>query len=258
MSQGPADTDEPVTVSNDGISVEKSVAADEFPVPAVKFVLSSNAAAPVQLRLTDQIPESFPMERVGFHPEYHSDSWTAYKNHRVEFEHELAPGESLTTVYGIRTDDESELQQFLSKPEITQIAQSDGDDPDLEGVLGPDNSQLIREVLSGERSSLPGSEAAPLDGPRDPSESNLSPEEAHTPPSENDEPAEPTTTESDETPDVAPETDATPESDETPDATPETDATPELDETPDATPETDATPQTADDAGGDTTPETTQ
>jgi len=117
MSQG-SDTNQPVTVSNDGINIEKSVAADEFPVPAVKFVLTSNAASPVRIRLTDQIPESFPMERVGFHPDFHSDSWTAYKNHRVEFEHELDSGESLTTVYGIRTDDEEKLQEHNEEIDV--------------------------------------------------------------------------------------------------------------------------------------------
>ncbi|ESS09474.1 MAG: hypothetical protein A07HN63_00678, partial [uncultured archaeon A07HN63] len=217
MSQG-SDSNQPVTVSNDGINIEKSVTADEFPVPAVKFVLTSNAASPVRIRLTDQIPESFPMERVGFHPDFHSDSWTAYKNHRVEFEQELDSGESLTTVYGIRTDDEEELQQFLGEPEVTEIAPTDGEDPNLEGVLGPDNSQLIREVLSGERSSLPGSEAGPLDGPVDPSDTDLSPEEAHTPPSETDDAAgsatadaeEPSTGESTEGPEPTPDTDAEP------------------------------------------------
>ena len=101
MSQGP-DTDDLVTVSNDGVVVEKTVTAEEFPVPAVAFTLTSNTDVPVHVRLTDQIPSSFPMERVGFHPDYHSDAWTAYKNHRVEFEHTLDPNETIETVYGIR------------------------------------------------------------------------------------------------------------------------------------------------------------
>ncbi len=182
MSQGPQ-TDDLVTVSNDGVVVEKTVTAEEFPVPAVAFTLTSNTDVPVHIRLTDQIPSSFPMERVGFHPDYHSNAWTAYKNHRVEFEYTLDPTETIETVYGIRTDDSEELQQFLTEPEIKEIATSEDDPTDIEGVLGSDNSQLIREVLAGERSSLPGADAGdtPIDAPLDPSESDVDPE---TPPAE--------------------------------------------------------------------------
>lgn len=38
MSQG-SDMNESVTVSNDGVTVEKTVTSDEFPVPAVVFTL---------------------------------------------------------------------------------------------------------------------------------------------------------------------------------------------------------------------------
>lgn len=156
MSQG-SDTEESLTVSNDGVTVEKTVTATEFPVPAVVFTLQSNASTSVHVRLTDRIPESFPMERVGFHPEFESDRWTAYKDHRVEFERDLDPGESVKTVYGIRADDGDDLTTFLTEPEIKEVAARETQEAaDIEGVLGPDNSQLIRDVLSGERSSLPG------------------------------------------------------------------------------------------------------
>ncbi len=156
MSQG-SDIEESLTVSNDGVTVEKTVSETEFPVPAIVFTLQSNASTSVHVRLTDRIPESFPMERIGFHPEFESDRWTAYKDHRVEFERDLDPGESVKTVYGIRTDDSDGLAAFLTEPEIKEVAARESQEAaDIEGVLGPDNSQLIRDVLSGERSSLPG------------------------------------------------------------------------------------------------------
>lgn len=156
MSQG-SDIEESLTVSNDGVTVEKTVSETEFPVPAIVFTLQSNASTSVHVRLTDRIPESFPMERIGFHPEFESDRWTAYKDHRVEFERDLDPGESVKTVYGIRTDDTDDLTAFLTEPEIKEVAARESQEAaDIEGVLGPDNSQLIRDVLSGERSSLPG------------------------------------------------------------------------------------------------------
>src|SRR6056297_459857 len=166
MNKG-SDSTEPVTVSKDGITVEKTVTAEEFPVPAVVFLLASNKPEPTHVRLTDQIPESFPMERVGFHPEFESDQWTAYKDHRVEFECGLDPGEEVKTVYGIRTDDTGDLSSFLIEPTLKELSAKEQEEAaDIEGVLGPDNSQLVRDVLSGNRSSLPGVDGE--DGPQDP------------------------------------------------------------------------------------------
>ena len=156
MSQG-SNSNESVTVSKDGITVDKTVTADEFPVPAVVFLLESTKSEPTHVRLTDEIPESFPMERVGFHPDFESDRWTAYKDHRVEFERDIDPGETVKTVYGIRTDDTSDLSEFLIEPKLKELSPREQEEAaDIEGVLGPDNSQLVRDVLSGDRSSLPG------------------------------------------------------------------------------------------------------
>jgi len=58
------------TVDEDGIRVEKSFTDDAFPVPAVMYELSSTREDPVRVRIVDRIPESFPMDRIGFHPEY--------------------------------------------------------------------------------------------------------------------------------------------------------------------------------------------
>ena len=169
MSQG-SNSNETVTVSNDGITVEKTVTADEFPVPAVVFVIRCDASTPAHVRLTDRIPESFPMERVGFHPEFESDRWTAYKDHRVEFERELDAGEEIKTVYGIRSDDTGDLSAFLTEPSVKELSQKEQEEAtDIEGILGPDNSQMVRDVLAGNRSSLPG-----VDDQQDP----LSPEAA--------------------------------------------------------------------------------
>ncbi|XVH31235.1 hypothetical protein ACNS7O_12680 [Haloferacaceae archaeon DSL9] len=156
MSQG-SDMHQSVTVSNGGVTVEKAVTEEEFPVPAVVFAIRSTAADAVHVRLTDHIPEDFPMERVGFHPDYESDRWTAYKDHRVEFERTVDPGEAFRTVYGVRVENSSALRSFLTEPTVAELAPDERQEADdIEGVLGPDNSQLIRDVLAGERASLPG------------------------------------------------------------------------------------------------------
>jgi len=83
------------------------------------YELSSSREESVRVRIVDRIPESFPMDCIGFHPEYESDNWTAYKDHRVEFERVLDPGEAVETVFGIR-DDDPDLDGFLGAPVIEQ------------------------------------------------------------------------------------------------------------------------------------------
>jgi predicted nucleic acid-binding Zn-ribbon protein len=141
------------TVDEDGIRVEKSFTDDAFPVPAVTYELSSTRDDPVRVRIVDRIPESFPMDRIGFHPEYESENWTAYKDHRVEFERVLDPGDTVETVYGIR-DDDPDLDGFLGTPVIEHVPV----DEEIEDVLGTGDTDAVREVLSGDRATLPGME----------------------------------------------------------------------------------------------------
>ncbi len=149
-----------LTVSRGDVTVEKTFTRDEFPVPAVRFVVTSDASEPVRIRLLDDIPESFPMEGVGFHPEYESDNWTAYKDHRVEFTRSLEPGEEVLTVYGIRLDEsEHDPSEFLAEPTVETVAPGEPAEREVESIediIGDDDSSVIREVLSGERESLPG------------------------------------------------------------------------------------------------------
>ncbi|WP_418285079.1 hypothetical protein [Halorubrum sp. DTA46] len=141
------------TVDEDGIRVEKSFTDDAFPVPAVMYELSSTREDPVRIRIVDRIPESFPMDQIGFHPDYESENWTAYKDHRVEFERVLEPGDVVETVFGIR-DDEPDLDGFLGTPVIEHVPVGE----EIEDVLGTGDTDAVREVLSGDRATLPGME----------------------------------------------------------------------------------------------------
>ncbi|GGJ00490.1 hypothetical protein GCM10008995_07910 [Halobellus salinus] len=149
-----SDVDRTVSVSDGDVRVEKSFARNEFPVPAIKFRLVSESDDSVHVRLVDRIPEDLPMESVGFHPEYGSDNWIAYKNHRVEYERTLEPGESATTVYGIRLEDPSDAAGFLGEP-VLERPPVPGEPPedragtDVDDILGADRSQLVRDALQG-------------------------------------------------------------------------------------------------------------
>ena len=159
------DADSTLTVTEGDVTVEKSYAEDEFPVPAIRFRLVSAAEETTTVQLVDEIPEAFPMESVGFHPDYESDNWTAYKDHRVEFSRALDPGEEVITVYGVRLDDDDDPADFLHPPSLDDRAVGDDVGPDgIDDILGHDDN-VVREVLSGERDSLPGLDSADADDP---------------------------------------------------------------------------------------------
>jgi prefoldin subunit 5 len=142
------ESDPSVSVSTEEVRVGKAFEADRFPVPAIAFQIESLAEDPIRIRLVEHIPESFPMEGVGFHPNYDSDNWTAYRDHRVAYERTIDPGESVLTVYGIRIDDPSEADDFLDEPTI-ELIETDTD-PDTGDVLGRETTQVVRDALSGD------------------------------------------------------------------------------------------------------------
>ncbi len=169
MSREP-DVDRTVSVSDDDVRVEKSFARDEFPVPAIKFRITAEGDVPAHVRLVDRIPEEFPMEGVGFHPDYESDNWTAYKDHRVEYERTFDPGESTVTVYGIRLEDPADAAGFLTEPILERPPRpgegsEDRPGADVDDILGTDRSQLVRDALQGQGRLANQDPADPVDDP---------------------------------------------------------------------------------------------
>ncbi|MBS3760462.1 MAG: hypothetical protein KGY43_03145, partial [Halodesulfurarchaeum sp.] len=105
-------------VQVDGVQVSKSFDAEGFPVPAVTLSIKSNRDEPVALELTESVPEQFDIDQIGFHPDYGSDDWNARSDGTLRFEREIDPGESMTTVYGIRMDDRTDPSPLLDEPAI--------------------------------------------------------------------------------------------------------------------------------------------
>ena len=193
-----SDVDQTISVFDDDVRVEKSFARDEFPVPAIKFRLVSESDDPVHVRLVDRIPEDFPMEGVGFHPEYESDNWTAYKDHRVEYERTVEPGESTVTVYGIRLEESSDIAGFLGEPVLERPpvpgeAPEDRPGADVDDILGTDRSQLVRDALQGNgrlANQEPAAESADDDPGAEPSaEPDPTPTDGAAEPDADEEPA---------------------------------------------------------------------
>ncbi|MFB6085448.1 MAG: hypothetical protein ABEJ84_01365 [Halodesulfurarchaeum sp.] len=151
--------EESVVVRN-GVTVRKSFSADDFPVPAVTFEVASTREEPVDLRITDTIPEGFGVEQIGFHPDYGSEHWTATGDGGVRFERSVDPGEEFTTVYGVRMRAEDQPGVFLEEPDVevdpTEAAET-------AEVVPEESSSVVRELARGERETVPGLEGDETD-----------------------------------------------------------------------------------------------
>ena len=139
-------------VETDGVAVSKFFNAEDFPVPAVAFEVTSKRDADVTLTITDEIPDEFGIDQIGFHPEYGSEHWTATGDGVVRFEREVDAGEEFTTVYGVRMEDGQDETPFLSAPDV----EVDGED--IDEVVPPESTDVVRELAGGERDTVPGLE----------------------------------------------------------------------------------------------------
>jgi len=162
-----------VSVATDGVTVVKSYESEKFPVPAIAFEISSDREDAVALVLTDEIPDEFTMDRIGFHPDYDSDNWTAYQDQRVRYARTLEAGAAVTTVYGIRLDDEGDSTAFLDEPavdvtpldEVDEDADRPGvvvDESDLDDIVPAERTAVVREAIA-EDEPVPGLDDGPAD-----------------------------------------------------------------------------------------------
>ncbi|WP_123534648.1 hypothetical protein [Halosimplex salinum] len=143
---------EKVSVSSDGVTVDKRFEEDEFPVPAIAFEIQSARSETVTVTIVDRVPEDVEVEDLGFHPEYGSEYWTIDED-QITFERELEAGADYTTVYGIRATGTDNVEQFLTTPTIENV------DPPLDDdgpVVDEQGSDVVRDVISGDSDAVPG------------------------------------------------------------------------------------------------------
>lgn len=153
---------EELTVTSNGVSVVKRFEEDEFPVPAIAFEFSSDRDEEVDIVLTDTVPEKIEVEDLGFHPEYGSEHWIIEDDNTIAFERSLSPGQTYTTVYGIRATGSDDVEQFLSEPSFEEV------DPPLPGenstgdVIPESDDDVVKEAIAGD-GEIPGLEDEPED-----------------------------------------------------------------------------------------------
>jgi len=235
-----AEPDELVIESDAGVTVEKSYEPDDFPVPAIAFVVHSERDEQASVRLVDTVPEEVRSEDVGFHPKYGAEFWEQEGN-TITFTREFEPDEEFVTVYGLRGRAADNVTRFLTEPRIEGVNPVDGAD---------ESEEVVRDVIGDEEATDDDLESAVTEVEAD-AEAGAGPDESESPDAVDLEPDEVDLEIELEEPDDGTETadDAGPEGDlEVPDVGSETDAA--------SDPETDIDVEPESDAGDDAEPAT--
>jgi predicted nucleic acid-binding Zn-ribbon protein len=134
-----------MVVSRDGVTVEKSFEPDDFPVPAIAFVIRADRDEVVTVRLSDEVPDAVDAEDIGFHPKYGAEFWSVEEGDIV-FEREFEAGEEYTTVYGLRASQTDDVESYMSEPTLEDV------EPPLD-----DAGQVVRDVIGDEDGDGPSS-----------------------------------------------------------------------------------------------------
>jgi len=153
-----------VETETDGISVAVGIDLDSLPLPAIKFEIHSRRDERVGVVVRHAVPSKPGVDAVAFHPAFGADDWTAYEEGRVSWAGTLAPGETVTTLYGVWLGEPREVFAFLEAPTVGRVeavAEHDAYDPCDPGTA---NKRLIDDSLA---ETGPASMAEMVAGVRD-------------------------------------------------------------------------------------------
>lgn len=138
------ESDDPVVVSENGVTVEKSFEPADFSVPAIAYTVRSEREEPVSVRLVDDVPDDVDPDDVGFHPNHGAEYW-GIEGEDIALERSLDPGEEFVTVYGVRGEDAAGVERFLTRPTIGSVTPADdaGVGGVVEGATEPDQDASL-------------------------------------------------------------------------------------------------------------------
>lgn len=137
QATGRTNRPEPLTVSCDGLTVEKTVDRHRDDVAKVDLTVTSAREDAVRLQLVDQLPDAVEADDVGFHPDHDPDGWHVDDGRTVVYETVVEPGRELETVYGVQLSSPDRLERVAGRPtvEVTELeepTEAPGDDAGLD------------------------------------------------------------------------------------------------------------------------------
>ncbi|WP_439028251.1 hypothetical protein [Haloarchaeobius sp. DT45] len=142
-----------VNVAERGVRVRKWVTERGAAVPVVNYDIASMRDEPVTLELRDETPDDLSGDDVGFHEDFEAENWRRIDENEIAYRRHLDPGESVTTVYGVRRSSLDDREAFLGRPTLS-VTTDDEDGPE---PLGED-SEAVPTLDVDEDSSLASDE----------------------------------------------------------------------------------------------------
>lgn len=113
--------DETPRIETEGVAVNNGYGPEEFAVPSIAFEIRSERSSAAEIR-------------IGFHPAYDGERWSAHDDGRLVFEDRIEPETTVVTVYGIRISDDETAARFMTEPDLTVRAVEVAPNPSIEMV----------------------------------------------------------------------------------------------------------------------------
>lgn len=157
MDGGGGSGDLGVTVDGVVLRVHRRVAGEG--VPAFEYVLASNRPDPVDLLISQPLPASIDREAIGFAADATAD-WTIRDDEWLTFQCRLAPGDRVTTAWGVRSSSHPPIQA----PTLHVTEAGDAADPTAAEEASDAVEQAAREGAGDAVESTAVEDAGHADG----------------------------------------------------------------------------------------------
>lgn len=164
-NEGPTDPERAatVTVTEEGITIEKRLTLDQFDTPAIVFRLRSDRDDPAYVRVTDPLPEAVDPSDVGLHPEYDSEGWRR-RGRDLRFEGRLDPDAQIETVYGLRVENAEPAAEYLVEPTVDRVVETDAAGNE-DAKTSNDNEAASNETDQGRTDDDESTQTSPSSSP---------------------------------------------------------------------------------------------
>jgi predicted nucleic acid-binding Zn-ribbon protein len=155
-------------VDLDGVTARKSKTLTDDGILQLEFVVHSTRSEPVRLEIRDALPHGFPLDRVGFCPDYGQENWSVGDGHELVYESELEPQGDERTVYAVKPNEQFDPPLFSIGAKVTAEVNGDRAPADTGNDPHTDTPEMetANPVSDGEGEAIeagPDDEVEPFD-----------------------------------------------------------------------------------------------
>jgi hypothetical protein len=148
----------PVVTATGGVTLQKRLETARFAQPTVLYVLESQRAVPVDVRVVEPVPSALEPTDLGFVGSGDEPPWE-FNGPKLVLEHRLDPGSAYRTGIAARGDRAGAITDLLETPEFLDVeaagterrVEGDGGSAEADPLdAGPDGSGPLADRLVAE------------------------------------------------------------------------------------------------------------